>query len=42
MRASRPITFPTAAVLTYCVESSVDSHTYSKNGPDADIVAGGC
>ena len=33
-------TAPTAT--TYCIESSVGASTYSKNGPGADIVTGGC
>ena len=37
-----PVTFPTAAPLTYCVEATVQARTYSKNGPSADIVKGGC
>ncbi len=37
-----PIVFPTLAPTTYCIEATVNSHTYSKNGPDADIVQGGC
>ena len=36
------VTFPTAAPLTYCVEATVSSSVYSKNGPSADIVQGAC
>ena len=37
-----PVTFPSAGATTYCVESTLDSRTFSKNGPGAPIVAGGC
>ncbi|MGI9659033.1 MAG: type IV pilin protein [Gaiellaceae bacterium] len=37
-----PLTFPTAAPLTYCVEATVQGRTYSKNGPSADITKGSC
>jgi hypothetical protein len=37
-----PVTFPTAAATTYCVESTLDTRTFSKNGPEAPIVAGNC
>jgi hypothetical protein len=32
----------TATSTTYCIESTVGPQTYSKNGPSADIVSGGC
>lgn len=37
-----PVTFPSASATTYCVEATVQSRTYSKNGPSADIVKGSC
>jgi type IV pilus assembly protein PilA len=32
----------TATATTYCMQSTVGSFTFNKNGPGADIVAGSC
>lgn len=37
-----PITFDSATATSYRVEASMQSRTFSKNGPAAPIVAGGC
>jgi hypothetical protein len=31
-----------ATKTTYCIESTVAGETFSRHGPTADIVAGGC
>ena len=36
------VTFPTATATTYCVEATVHSRTFSRNGPSAAIAAGSC
>ena len=36
------VTFPTASTTTYCVEATVQSRTWSKNGPSAEITQGSC
>ncbi len=36
------LTIKTADSVTYCVESTVGGKVWSKNGPGADIVPGGC
>ena len=39
---SSTLTVSSAAATTYCVESTVGSETYNKNGPAAQIASGAC
>ncbi len=36
------IVVKTATQTTYCMQSTVGSYTYNKQGPGADVVAGSC
>ena len=39
---SSSLTWGTPSASTYCVQSTVSTKTFIKDGPDADIVAGPC
>ena len=39
---SSTLTWGTLSATSYCVQSTVSTKTYIKDGPDADIAAGTC
>ena len=39
---SKDLVVRSASPSSYCVEASVDGHTFSKSGPTAEVVSGAC